>query len=302
MYPMNFKEFLMASNDDKLLAYLDNINELTSIPSAFFSLLCEKLKLYYIVGGMPEAVWMWVEEKDMSLVERSQSNILLAYEKIFMKHPNIKDFSKLSLLWNHIPSQLAKENKKFIYQTMKKGVRARENEDALQWLIGAELVSKIYRCKAPKLLLSAYDDLLAFKLYLVVVGLLCRHAKLDSSIFAQKSRLFSEFKGAFSKSYILQSLQQQFDVIPRYWAQNNPSYEVDFTLQRKNMIIPIEIKSDSNIKGCSLIKIKELFRDDIIHRVRYSLENLKLDNDILNIPLFLADDSDKLIELALMNE
>lgn len=299
LYPMNFKEFLMANQDDNLVNYLESIDSIESIPNVFFDILVEKLKLYYITGGMPESVKMWAEDKNIELMQKVQSNILISYERDFMKHPNVREFPKISLIWNSIPSQLAKENKKIIYQVMKKGARSREYEDALEWLVNASLIYKIYRSEAPRLPLSAYDDLSAYKLYLVDVGLLGRHAKIDPSIIVDKNKLFTEFKGAFSENYILQSLIQQYDVKPRYWSQVNPSYEIDFIIQRKNLVIPIEVKVDQNVKRKNLIKFKEKFFDDVKLRVRYSLENLTLDNDILNIPLFMADYTDKLIELAL---
>jgi hypothetical protein len=255
--------------------------------------------MYYVTGGMPESVKMWTEERDVELMQSSLSNILGAYERDFSKHIEPKDFPKISMLWKSIPSQLARENKKFIYKVIKEGARAREYEDALQWLVDAELVSKIYRSTAPELPISAYDDLSAFKLYLVDVGLLRRLSFLAPSAFGEGNRLFTVFKGALSENYILQALKNQLEITPRYWSVENPRYEVDFLIQMENDIIPIEVKSEGNIESKSLKKFKEKYEDKIKLRVRFSLKNLKLDDDVLNIPLFMADYANKLIRLAL---
>lgn len=163
----------------------------------------------------------------------------------------------------------------------------------------ARLVHKVYRSTAPGLPVSAYDDLSAFKIYLVDGGLLRRLAQLSPTAFGEGNRLFTEFKGALTENYVLQSLLPQFEVMPRYWSQSNPPYEVDFLIQRENDIFPVEVKSETNITSKSMKKFKELFPDQVKLRVRFSLENLKLNDDVLNIPLFLADQADRLIGLAL---
>ena len=192
-----------------------------------------------------------------------------------------------------------RENKKFIYKVVKEGARAREYEDALQWLVSARLVHKIYRSTAPGLPVSACDDLSAFKIYLVDVGLLRRLAHLAPTAFGEGNRLFTEFKGALTENFVLQTLLTQFEVVPRYWSQNNPPYEVDFLIQRENDIFPVEVKFEANTTSKSLRKFKELFPDQVKLRVRFSLDNLRLDGDVLNIPLFMADHTDRLIGLAL---
>ena len=267
----------------------------------FFQPLYEKLKMYFITG-MPEAVRSWTEERDVELVQHVLYNILEAYERDFAKHPDPKDYPKISLIWKSIPSQLAKENKKFIYRVVKEGARAREYEAALQWLCDANLAYKIYRSSAPGLPISAYDDLSAFKLYLVDVGLLRRLSLLDPSAFAEGSRLFTEFKGALTENYVFQALRNQFEALPRYWAMNNPKYEVVFLIQRRNDIFPVEVKAESNVRSRSLAKFKEKYNDRVKLRIRFSLNNLRLDGDLLNIPLFMADYTDKLIGIALKEQ
>ena len=297
--PMTFTEFLMANGDGNLVDYMKNVDRIESIPVAFFNPLYEKLKMYFITGGMPESVRSWTQDKDVELMQQVLSNILGAYERDFAKHPEPKDFPKISMIWKSIPSQLAKENKKFLYKVVKEGARAREYEDALQWLCDANLVYKIYRSSAPGLPISAYDDLSAFKLYMVDVGLLRRLAFLAPSAFGEGNRLFVEFKGALSENYVLQALQNQFEAMPRYWTVENPRYEVDFLIQYENDILPVEVKSESNVTSRSLKKYKEKYKDKVKLRVRFSLNNLRLDNDFLNIPLFMADYTDKLIQMVL---
>ena len=297
--PMTFSEFLLANGDGNLSAFMDSVDSIEPLPDAFFNPLCEKLKMYYVTGGMPEPVLMWTEARDVAAMQTALSDIIDAYERDFAKHPSVSEYPKISMIWKSVPSQLARENKKFIYKVVKEGARAREYEDALQWLVDARLVHKIYRSTAPGLPVAAYDDLSAFKIYLVDVGLLRRLAQLAPTAFGEGNRLFTEFKGALTENFVLQTLITQFEVTPRYWAQTNPPYEVDFLIQRENDIFPVEVKSETNITSRSLKKFKELFPNQVKLRVRFSLDNLKLDDDVLNIPLFMADQTDRLIGLAM---
>ncbi len=300
--PMTFSEFLIANGDENLYEYLKTVDTLEPIPDAFFNPLYEKLKMYYVTGGMPEPVLMWTKYRDVEAMQEAMSRIIGAYERDFAKHPDVHEFPKISMIWKSIPSQLARENKKFIYKVVKEGARAREYEDALQWLVDARLVHKIYRSSAPNLPIAAYDDLSAFKIYLVDVGLLRRLSQLAPTAFGEGNRLFSEFKEALTENFVLQTLITQFEVIPRYWTQSNPPYKVDFMIQRENDIFPIEVKSETNTISKSLKKFKELFPNKVKLRIRFSLDNLKLDNDMLNIPLFMADKTDRLIGLALSQQ
>ena len=300
--PMTFSEFLVANVDENLAKYMESVDTIEPIPDAFFHPLYEKLKMYYVTGGMPEPVLMWTQNRDTGAMQHSLSGIIDAYERDFAKHPDTKEFPKISMVWKSIPSQLARENKKFIYKVVKPGARAREYEDALQWLVDARLVHKVYRSSAPGLPIAAYDDLSAFKIYLVDVGLLRRLSQLAPTVFGEGNRLFTEFKGALTENYVLQTLIPQFEVAPRYWTQTNPPYEVDFLIQRENDIFPIEVKSEANTTSRSLKKFKELFPDKVKLRIRFSLDNLKLDGDMLNIPLFMADQTDRLIGIALKSQ
>lgn len=297
--PMTFSEFLVANGDENLAQYLESMDSLDPIPDAFFNPLYEKLKMYYVTGGMPEPVLRWTEDRDVDAMQQALSNIIGAYERDFGKHPDVKEFPKISMIWKSISSQLSRKNKKFTYKVIKDGARAREYEDALQWLVDSNLVKKIYRSTAPGLPLSAYDDLTAFKIYLVDVGLLRRLALLAPTAFGEGNRLFTEFRGALSENYVLQALTNQLEAMPRYWSQINPSYEVDFIIQRENDIIPVEVKAEANTEAKSLKKYKEKYSDKVKLRVRFSLDNLKLDGDLLNIPLFMADYADRLIGMAM---
>ncbi len=299
IYPLTFEEFLRADGEENLADYLGSLNTIEPIPAAFFNPLAEKLKIYYIFGGMPEAVKLWTEQRDISAVLEVLSGILGTCERDLQTHPNLPELPKIKAGWQPIPSQLAKENKKFIYKAVKEGARAREYENALQWLENAHLVHKIYRSSAPGLPVAAYDVPSAFKLYLHDVGLLRRLSQLAPTAFAESSSLFTEFRGAFAENFVLQSLIPQFEVTPRYWSQNKPPYELEFLIQRENDIFPVEVKSDTGIASPSLKKFKELFKDKVKLRIRFSLRNLKLDDDLLNIPLFMADETERLLGLAL---
>lgn len=297
--PMTFSEFLLADGSANYASYLKNIDRIEPLPEAFYNPIYEKLKMFFVTGGMPESVRSWTEDRDVERVQYILSNILDAYVRDFAKHPDRKDYPRLSMIWKSIPSQLARENKKFLYKVVKEGARAREYEDALQWLCDAGLALKVYRSSAPGLPMSAYDDLSAFKLYLVDIGLLRRLSLLNPSAIAEGNRLFVEFKGALSENYVLQALKPQFEAMPRYWAVDNPRHEIDFLVQRDNDIFPIEVKSERNVASRSLQKYKEKYKEDVKLRVRLSLQNLRMDDDLLNIPLFLADETDRLIGLSL---
>lgn len=297
MGAMSFEEFLLANGDKNLYDYLNCIDEISAIPDAFFNPLVEKLKMYFVTGGMPEAVLVWTQDRDITAADNVLSNILLSYESDFGKHADKFDVNKIGLIWDSLPSQLAKENKKFLYSAIKEGARAREYENALNWLYSADMVKKVYRISKPGLPLSAYDDLSAFKIYMGDVGLLRKHSHLAMSAFTENNRLFTEFKGALAENYVLQCIARQFEVRPRYWA--NDRYEVDFIVQRENDIIPVEVKAGENVKATSIKNYYKLYENETPIVVRLSLRNLSLDGNVLNVPLFLADKLDKLIGIAL---
>lgn len=297
MGPMTFTEYLLADRAENLAEYLSGINEIAPIPDAFFNPLVEKLKMYFVVGGMPEPVLVWTEDGDIKETDRVLSNILMSYENDFAKHADPTDVPKIQLIWDSLPSQLARENKKFLYSAVKDGARAREYENALNWLYNADLVRKTFRISKPGLPLSAYDDLTSFKIYMSDVGLLRKHSHLATSAFAEYNRLFTEFKGALTENFVLQSLSRQLETEPRYWA--DAPYEVDFVVQLDNDIIPVECKAGTNVKSTSLKKYSQQYTEQTPLMVRFSLMNLSIDGNLLNIPLFLVDRAGEIIRLAL---
>ena len=297
MGPMTFEEFLLANGDENLYNYLKSIDTIEEIPDAFSTPLIEKLKMYYIIGGMPEPVLIWTEDGDIKEVDKAQLTMIDSYEGDFGKHAPEIDVPKIRLIWASLPSQLARENKKFLYSVVKEGARAREYENALNWLKNADLVSKVPRITKPGLPVSAYEDLSAFKIYMGDVGLLRRHSHLASSAFTEENRLFTEFKGALTENYVLQSLLRQFEVHPYYWS--NTPHEVDLIIQKENDIYPVEIKAGKNVASASLKRYLKDYENDTKLAIRFSLKNLSLDDKILNVPLYLIDELDRLIEIAL---
>ena len=297
MTPMSFEEFLEANGDGNLVQYMKSIDSIENIPDMFSGPLTEKLKMYYVIGGMPEAVKVWTEDGDIREVDRVQSDILEAYEHDFAKHAEPFDIPKIRLIWNSLPSQLARENKKFLYSVVKKSARAREYENALNWLVNADLVKKVPRITKPGIPLSAYEDLEAFKIYMGDVGLLRRHSRLSSSTFSEENRLFEEFKGALTENYVMESLLNIPDISIYYWSET--PYEVDFVIQLENDVFPVEAKSGINIKAASIKNYAKEFDDQTKLCVRLSLRNLSYDGNLLNIPLYLADELERIIKLAL---
>ena len=285
LYPLTFLEFL-AQLDAEMADYVMNIENPEPIPDYFFNRILESFRLYSVCGGMPEPAKAMVENRGLGRVEELLYGISAAYEHDFSKHVVPKDIQKIKYIWQSLPSQLARENKKFLFQSVKPGARAREYEDALNWLVQAGLVYKVSRVTKSGIPISAYLDLSAFKIYLLDVGLLRRKAGLEAKSILNPIDLFSEFKGALAENYILQSLRAQFEIAPAYWTSEGKA-ELDFLLQYQNQIIPIEVKSEENVRGKSLSFYAQAHQPQI--KIRFSMRNLKLQDDLLNIPLFLSD-------------
>lgn len=290
LYPMTFSEFLMADGQENLVEVMKQTTQIKEIPPIFESQLIEKLKTYYIIGGMPEAVNCWVNEKDIEKVNAIQQNILNSYESDFSKHTDNREANKISLIWNGIPSQLARENKKFVYQVVKPGARAREYEGALNWLNDANLICKCYSVNKCSFPLKAYNNLSSYKIYMNDIGLLRRMSNLDSSIILEGNKLLEEFKGSFTENYVANALCYLYDTSPNYYTFDRN--EIDFVIQRKNKIIPIEVKSNKSTNHNSLTKFNSNNDNEI--SFRFSLNNLTKDGKIINIPLYFIEYIDNL--------
>lgn len=291
MYPMTFTEFLEADGCTNLVDYMNSLKDIENIPDVFFGRLSEKLKAYFIIGGMPEAVNSWVMNKDVQKVSKIQDNILKSYESDFSKHTSNIEANKISIIWNSLASQISKDNKKFIYQVAKQGARAREYEGAVNWLRDASIVNKIYNVTKPNMPLISYNALSSFKMYFNDVGLLRKKTDLDSKIIIEGNKLFQEFKGALTENYVLQTLIS-IGLNPYYFTFDN-KYEIDFVIQFKNEIIPIEVKSSENINNKSLKVYNESFNPKT--RIRFSMKNLNKDDNLINIPLFMVEYIDRFI-------
>lgn len=296
LYPLTFSEFLKAKNP-QLSAYLNTISPFEPLLDAVFNECLDDFKTYMLCGGMPEPALRMVETMDMFEISKSLHQIHAAYALDFSKHAEKTEAIRINYVWDAIPSQLAKENKKFIYQTIRQGARAREYENALIWLEQAGLIYRVPLCKKPEFPLSFYSDLSAFKIYMLDIGLLRYQTKLDPLLFKEGNRLFTEFKGALTENYILQSLTAQFDSSFSYWTSDSIA-EIDFLLQYRDKILPIEVKSGESIRSKSLAYYAKQYNP--VLKIRYSLKNLEANAESLNIPIFLADHTKRFIDALLV--
>lgn len=285
MYPMTFAEVLPNWNRP-LASFMEKIDYREAVPEIFFNDLLDNFKKYLVCGGMPASVNAFNQSKTFEDSEAILSNLILSFKGDFAKHPLMSDTAKISQVFDSLPAQLSRENKKFIFQLVREGARARAYEDAIQWLTQSGLVYRINLASKPAIPISAYDDFSAFKLYTLDVGILRKLSYLSAMAYAEGNRLFTEFKGAMIENYILQSLLPQFENMPRYWTSGNEA-EVDFLLQYGNDILPIEVKSDENVKSRSLSLYAQKYQPKL--RIRYSLKNLSYKDGLLNIPHFLSD-------------
>jgi len=284
LYPMSFYEFLLANNENMLVDYLGKINMDSTVSKIFADKLTTLLKIFYITGGMPEVIYRWIETGDIAEVDKVQEMILNSYELEFAKHAPPKDFPKISKIWNSIPGQLARENSKFIYGHAIPGARAKDLEDAMQWLISAGMAYKVCMVSKPGMPISSYCNSNYFKLYLSDIGLLRKMANLPADSILGNDLHFKEFKGACAENYVLCELINITNRVPFYWKSENIA-EVDFIAQIDSKIVPVEVKAQQNLKSRSLSIYRQKFSPEV--SVRVSMMNLKKDNDLLNIPLYL---------------
>ena len=282
LYPMNFCEFLCAIGKNRMSQLIRSGDLLTA--SVFSDELIFHLKNYMYVGGMPEAVKYFAEHKNYKDIRNIQNEIIHQYAGDFGKHIPSKDIPRVHMVWNGIPMQLAKENKKFFFGKIKKGARSSEFETAIQWLTDAGLIYKVNKVSAPHLPLKAYIDLAAYKLFMLDVGLLGALSDLDAKEILEDNAIFSGFKGALAEQFVLEELLSNTDFTPYYYASDNATYEQDFLIQKDGAVIPVEVKASSNIHSPSLKAYTEKFAPE--YAVRFSTLNYKRQDKIVNIPLY----------------
>ena len=284
MYPVTFSEFLRAK-DKSLSNYYDSIDKIEALPQIFFDRLTKAFDYYRVCGGMPESV-VAILANDRNKTDNVLSSILKDYTLDFVKHSTPLIASRISHIWENLPSQLSKENRKFIYNHVRSGARAREYEDALIWLKNAGLIYQVMLCTKPLIPLKAYDQTNSFKIYAGDIGVLRVLAELDNHFYETSPEQFREFKCALTENYVLQSLIPQFGKNIRYWSSGNKA-EVEFLIQWGTHIIPVEAKSAISVKSKSLSIYNDNYHPSI--RLRFSMKNLAQSGNLINIPLFLAD-------------
>jgi len=287
--PMNFFEFCVANGDEMLADHLASLGAGEPIPAAFTGRLEEYYRDYLICGGMPAVVSSWIDKHDIGEVERIQQQILDTYSLDFVKHAPLNDFPKLSLIWHAIPLQLAKENSKFLFSQVKKGARARDLEDALQWLIDAGLIYKVEKVDRPYIPLSMYADASYFKIYLADVGLLRKMSKFPASALLSSSPLAADMRGALTENYVLSEIMSVTGEVPYFWRSERIA-EVDFLVQDGGEVVPIEVKAGKNTRAKSLQEYRKKFSPGI--SVRVSLQAAARHDDeygtLLEMPLYLV--------------
>ena len=282
LYPLTFLEFLDANGEGSLVEILHSTD--WKLIKAYKLKYIERLRQYYYVGGMPEAVLKFSENNNFKEVRDVQKQILDAYEQDFSKHAPIEIVPRIRMIWNSIPAQLAKENRKFIYGLIKKGSRAKDYELALSWLNDCGQVQKVYHISKPAIPLKAYEDRSAFKLFLVDIGLLTAMGDIDAKTLLEGNEIFTEFKGALTEQYVLQQLRSSNKYVIYYWSAERSTAEVDFIVQYNGKVIPIEVKAEENLQAKSLKVYKEKFNPKL--SVRTSMSDFRKQDWLTNLPLY----------------
>ena len=286
MFPVTFKEFINSA-DRQLFDYANQIESIDTIPEIIENKFIENYRRYQVCGGLPYITNAMLDGEGMASIEEKLQEMLNSYANDFSKHVATKDITRIHEIWQSIPSQLSRENKKFIFRVVREGARAREYEAALQWLILAGMIYKVSVVEKPFLPLSFYEDTTCFKIYMLDVGLLRKLSRLPSEVLISPNEIFTEFKGAVAENVVLTSLLAQGYDMPHYWTLQGNKAEVDFLVNDGLIILPIEVKSDSRISGKSFAEYDKKYQPAL--RIRYSMKNLKKDGNLLNIPLYLAD-------------
>jgi predicted AAA+ superfamily ATPase len=285
LYPLSLSEFMLACGKEQFSSILKQGD--FTMATVFKQEYVDLLKHYYYVGGMPEAVSSFAVNRDFNEVREIQRRILAAYEQDFSKHAPNEVVPRIRMLWNSIPAQLTKENKKFIYGLVKEGARAREYEYALMWLTDCGLVRKVHRANAPKLPLKAYENLNAFKLFMVDIGLLSGMTRLRQDVLLDGNTLFTEFKGALTEQYVLQQLMTLPNLGVYYWTNERNTSEVDFLLDMGNAVVPLEVKAEVNLQSKSLKAFADKYHPGV--SVRTSMSDYKREDRLLNLPLYAVE-------------
>ena len=285
LFPLSFSEFMTAMGKERFAELLQNGD--FELATTFKYEFIDLLKHYYYIGGMLEAVASFAENRDFNEVREIQRRILDAYEQDFSKHAPNEIVPRIRMLWDSIPAQLTKENKKFVYGVIKEGARAKEYEMAMLWLADCGLVHKVQRAAIPRLPLKAYEDLKAFKLFLLDVGLLSCMTRLDQMVLLEGSALFTEFKGALTEQYVLQQLMTLEGVDTYYWTNERGGAEIDFLLDTGDEVVPVEVKAETNLKAKSLKTFCEKFRPKTA--IRVSMADYKKEERLLNLPLYAVE-------------
>lgn len=285
LFPLSFEEFLLAMGEERFVELL-NKKDFKTIK--LFNNKYEKLlKQYCYVGGMPEIVQDFVENKDFESVRNLQKEILSAYEEDFTKHISANTVAKIRLLWKSIPAQLSKENKKFIYGAAKEGARARDFEAALSWLINSGLVYRVNKITKPDLPITAYEDFNSFKLFVLDVGLLGAMTDLQADTIIDGNRIFEEFKGAIAEQYVLQQFKTIKDLPVFYWSNETSRAEIDFVIQIKSDVVPVEVKAERNLQAKSLKVYMEKFKPN--YAIRTSMADYKKTDNLIDLPLYVIE-------------
>ena len=285
LFPLSFDEFLLAINEKPLFEIIQSYD--FELATAFKTKFIEYLKLYYFVGGMPEIVDLYINNKDFSEVRNVQERILFDYEQDFSKHAPKEIVPRIRALYNSLPKQLAKENKKFVYGLVKEGARAREYEIAISWLIDCGLIHRVDLVSKPEIPLKSYINGKAFKLFSSDIGLLGASAGIEARSLIEGNKLFTEFKGAMTEQYVLQQLKSSCNFSPFYWGKENSTAEIDFLLQFNSLVYPIEVKAETNLKAKSLKVFCEKYQNN--NAIRISLADYKKEVNLINYPLYMIN-------------
>ena len=282
LFPMSFEEYLMARGEEQVLKILLS-KDWTTI-SLLHEKLTKLLREYYFVGGMPEAVTTFLETNDANQVRRVQENILFLYRSDMSKHVSAEEATRIGMVWQSIPSQLAKENKKFVYGAVRKGARAKDFETAIQWLVDAGLIYKVSRVREVGIPLKFYEDVNAFKLFLLDVGLLGAISEMEPAQMLMSNNAMTESKGAFTENYVLSQLETLSGIATYYYSREDSRLEVNFVVQHQGHVIPVEVKAEENLKSKSLKAFMD--KHENLHAVRLSMSPYREQDWLTNYPLY----------------